>query len=432
MVKPFFIRNGVIYWQNEQEVYSLCDENMRLTANNKPARPRDTCEKIYADMAGSKLTPGTKLKPIHELAKQYKVSYLTAQKAVKMLQEDGVVISRRGDGTYVANISAKNTNGGRQEVPPEPEAVSIGPLKKAVPAGPQTSIKAVTEISIGIIMPYWMSDQGAMAFHRITKGFLNRIDKHRWRVEMINNAYHEAALPDFVEKIVAQNLNGIFWVAPQPEHQMNIMRLIDRGVATVAAGRSFPDLPLKSFFTDMTDLAEKMVDYCLKKNHKKIILLTGLTEGQEADANSVTIVTEMRKALKAKGIELPDSNIGQAAIFTHENKVLEILARHFLLQHPDADTIISYHEEFFPIIAELDEQNFWPNSENMIIMDVNGEFAFNRNRIGRIPVTRIGLPLENMGAASAREFEKLWLDQSVNHKVDLSVRLISPECLDSQ
>ncbi len=373
-------------------------------------------------MAENKLAPGTKLKPIHELAKQYKVSYLTAQKAVKLLQNEGVVISRRGDGTYVADIAAKRALGGMEQVPPAVPTVG---------SGPQTARQGVAECSIGIIMPYWMSDQGAMAFHRITKGFLNHIDRHHWRVEMINSAYHEAALPNFVDKIVARDLKGIFWVTPQPEHQMNMMRLMDRGVATVAAGRRFPDLPLKSFFADMTDLAEKMVDYCLKRNHKKIILLTGLIEGQEADANSVTIVKEVRKALKAKGRELPDSNIGQAAIFTYENKVLEILVRHFLQQHSDADTIISYHEEFFPIIEALDKQDFWPRAEKMIIMNVNGEFAFNRNCIGRVPVTRISLPLENMGVASAREFENLWLNQESDHPVDLSVRLICPDGLDA-
>lgn len=375
---------------------------MEITGSQFKAMPRVTYEKIRRDLIENNVPAGTKLVSIQELAKKYNVSYLTAQRAVKLLQKDGYLRSRRGDGTYVT--------------------------EKITGSEPDTQKKNITKRvhSIGVIMPYWMDDSGALAFHRINRGFLSRLDGKKWRIEMINNEFHEAAKPDFVDKILQKGLDGIFWVAPQPEHQMNIMRLIDKGMLVVGSGRRFPDLPFVSTFADFPDMGKKIAEYCVKNKYTKIIVLCGILKGELKDANSANFVKNISEALKEKNIELPDENIGQAAIFTRDNSVLNALGRIFLEKHADAEVIISYHEEFFPIIEELDSKNFWQDPTSMIIIDVNAEFGFNRKQVGRIPVASISLPLENMGTAAAMEFEKKWLDKSDDRCPDLSVTLVPP------
>ena len=370
-----------------------------------------TYEKICADVAHDKLPAGTKLKSIQELAKRYQVSYLTAQKAVKMMQKNGIVKCRRGDGTYLTGVAPINN----------------GTSSDSAPYGTATIQDPDKVYSIGMVMPYWINvtNEGAMAFHRATKGFLSQLDNQRLRIEMINNEFHEAAKPDFVEKIIQKNLDGIYWVAPQPEHQMNIMRLIDKGIVVVGTGRRFPDIPFTSTFVDMTDMAAKIAEYCANKDKKNIIVLCGVLEGELMDANSAEFVTCFRASLSNHHIDLQDNQIGQTAIFTRDNKVLMELGRNFLERHPEADAIISYHDAFFPLIEELDTKDFWENPESMIVVDVNAEFGFNYTQVGRLPVIRILMPIETLGCAAALEFEKKWLGKA-NNVLDLTVTLSPP------
>jgi DNA-binding LacI/PurR family transcriptional regulator len=391
---------------------------MEIKAATKAGVPEKTYEKIYAKINKERWPAGTKLQPIHELAKEYEVSYLTAQRAIRMLQQDGILVSRRGDGTYVTGKSTIE-NDSKEDINSFKELYSS---KNVVSHG-----KSRTTHFIGIVMPYWMSDIcGAVAFHRIIRGFLGHIDHHKWPVDLIYNTYHEAAKPDFLDKILQKHLDGIFWLAPQPEHQMNIMRLIDRGIAVTSVGRIFPDLPFNGVFVNITDMAKKIADFCCSNNSNKTLLLTSPIEGELQDANSAVFARELRKALEIKNIKLPDDCIGQAAIFFPRNKLTEVLTLEFLKRHPDADTIIAYHETFFPSIENLDKQNFWENPESMVVIDVNGEFVQNKDRIGRIPVTRLAFPLEDMGLAAAIELERKWLSKDGFKCPDLSVKLIPP------
>lgn len=376
------------------------------TASNK------VCVEICSELAKNSLAAGTKLKSIQKIAKQYNVSYLTAQRAIKEMQEIGIVESRRGDGTYLTEESKRFLNSFLQQ------SQSNGSERKI----------AEKTYSIGLVLPYWMEikNEGAMAFHRLTKAFVGEIDKHNWRVEIINNAYHEAAMPDFVDKLVQKELDGVYWIAPQPEHKMNLMRLVDKGIHVVTTGRNFSDIPLTTIFVDIGDMAKKIADYCIENKRNNIIVLCGVLEGELKDENSAKFVSELRDAFSSTDIELTDEQVGQVAIFTPDNQILAQLTASFLEKHPDTDTIISYHEEFFPMIEELDARDFWKDPGSMKIVDVNAEFGFNKTQVGRIPVTRILMPLEDMGRASAVDFEKKWLG-SAKDIIDLRATLETTE-----
>ncbi len=387
----------------------MSESKMVLAEKELNTASGKVCAEICAELARNSFAAGTKLKSIQKIAKQYNVSYLTAQKAIKEMQKVGIVESRRGDGTYVTEESRK----------------FLKSFLEQQNNSEKNGIK-ITEktYSIGLVLPYWMemTNEGALAFHRLTQSFVGEIDKHNWRVEIINNAYQEAARPDFVDKLVQKKLDGVYWLAPQPEHRMNLMRLVDKGMHVVTTGRNFSDIPLAAVFVDIDDMARKIADFCIENDRKNIVVLCGILDGELKDENSARFVNELCKALSASEIELNDDHIGQVAIFTPDNKILTQLTFSFLEKHPQADTIISYHEEFFPMIEELDKKGFWEKPEGMKIIDVNAEFGFNKTQVGRIPVTRILMPLEDLGRASAIDFEKKWLGAS-RDLIDLRVSL---------
>ncbi len=373
-----------------------------------------TAEKIYSSLVINKANPGEKLLPIKILCKNYDISYLTAQRAISYLQKEGILISKRGSGTYLT-----------EKILDEAKNKRIQMIAGSSPQTPVTEIMESMERksrSIGIIFPYWMKEHGEFAYHKIVRGFLNSIDTLNWRVEMINNFSHQASHPDFVDKIIEKRIDGILWLSPQIEHKMNIMRLIDHNLYVVGVGRAFPELPFKSIFADFDELAKKIVKKYWKSG-KKVVLLIGPTEGLLRDENSCTFAEKMKEALRLENFELPDENIGATAIFTPGCKELEKLTIDFLSHHADADIIVCYHEEFLSAIEKLDNQNFW-KSPRPTILSINADFGLRIEKAGTIPVNLINLPLESLGTVAARNFKEKWTSEPLE---PFDIKVLSPE-----
>lgn len=358
---------------------------------------RQTAERIYSSLITSNAHPGTRLLPIKTLAKQYKISYLTTQRALNFLQQEGLLVAKRGSGTYVTDKIQDKTMATRNGEPSN--SVTIPVTEAAEP-------DELKSHSIGIILPYWMKEHGELAYHKIIRGFLNGLDTLNWRVEMINNISHEASDPQFIETIITKRLDGVLWLSPQIEHKMNIMRLLDHHLHVVGIGRVFPDLPFDSLFVDFADLAQQIIDRFWQPD-KKTVLLLGPAAGLLRDENSCAFAEEFKKALGRQGGQLPDENIGHTAIFTPGCKELEKLTIDFLSQHPDADILACYHEEFLSAIGKLDQQGFWKNPQPVIV-SINADFGLRIKQAGRMPVLTVNLPLENLGKAAALKFREKW------------------------
>lgn len=66
---------------------------------------RQIAADIRDRIKAGKLKPGDKIPSLHELVQEYDVHRITADKAVKILREEGLVESVRGLGTYVREVS---------------------------------------------------------------------------------------------------------------------------------------------------------------------------------------------------------------------------------------------------------------------------------------------------------------------------------------
>lgn len=68
---------------------------------------RQVMRQITGAVAGGRLAPGDKLPSQRELAEQLVISHLTVKKAYDELERDGVIETRRGRGTFVAETAAR-------------------------------------------------------------------------------------------------------------------------------------------------------------------------------------------------------------------------------------------------------------------------------------------------------------------------------------
>jgi hypothetical protein len=127
----------------------------------------------------------------------------------------------------------------------------------------------------------------------------------------------------------------------------------------------------------------------------------------------------MQSELSKKGIIFNDNQIGKTAVFTSgfkaDSSILRTLTLDFLRQHADAGLIICYHDEFLPIIEELDNEGFWKDPVNSRIISINAEFGLQQDHAGRIPVAMVHMPLENLGISASLEFQKEWEEPNIEY-----------------
>jgi DNA-binding LacI/PurR family transcriptional regulator len=364
-------------------------------------------QKILDELSQQNLPPGTRLQPMRELARMYQVSYLTVQRAIKRLQNEGKIVARPGDGMYIAGEEIGLVGVSEQEIPITKNIVRIAQGPKA----------------IGIVMPFWVSRHGGKAIHEMIKGILQRCDHHEWRVELIHNSGFEACEADFADKIVRKELDGVVWLQPIPSHQMNLMRLMDKGLKVVATGRRLPHIPLKVVRINHADMGEKIAAFCVEKNLRYVTIISSHLEGFYGDAFSGDIVDILRKSFQRYDIEIPDDRILQTHLhYLPEHKQV---TEAFLLRHPQVDAIITIRDDLYNIMSHVVRAKLGRNPQEICVLPVSTDFH-SVDEFGNFQIAKILWPLENMGREVIRYFEQEWFGQSQNGEYDLTVTLVPP------
>jgi DNA-binding LacI/PurR family transcriptional regulator len=71
-------------------------------ALKKPAKYIEIIEGLRSDISSGRLHPGTRLQSEAQLVSRFAASRMTVVKAVQLLQQEGLLVRRRGSGTFVA------------------------------------------------------------------------------------------------------------------------------------------------------------------------------------------------------------------------------------------------------------------------------------------------------------------------------------------
>ena len=79
---------------------------MLLSLNPSSGVPlyRQVLQQLRERILGGQITPGEQLPSVRELAVQLQINPLTAAKVYQHLERDGLVETRRGQGTFVASV----------------------------------------------------------------------------------------------------------------------------------------------------------------------------------------------------------------------------------------------------------------------------------------------------------------------------------------
>lgn len=355
-------------------------------------------DKLRAEIEGGAYQPGGRFPSMRTLAQRTEAAYSTVIRAVDILQAEGLVEKSVGSkGTFVTYRPG------------------------ATEGATETAARQTANKRIGVILPFWASSLSHYVVGDILRGVSSQAATDDHRVELIHNVGEEATAFNFVDKVVSLELDGVVWIQPHPAHEMNLGRLLDRGVKVVATGRRFKSLPLAVIHEDVGRTGKLVADYMAEHNRKELVVLSGPL----ADMYSADRIEAVRDALKPHGLQLPDENICIAhAIAMDQNlpgqRALDAAVNHFLVEHEGFDTVFALHPNHLAPLVRLHDsgRRRCPNDFALIHLAPACEPV--RQQFPQIPITLIQWPLFEVGRAAVLKLQEMWGEASEADTPDLS------------
>lgn len=86
-----------------------------MTLDPDDPRPpyQQVAQALRAAILTRKFEPGDKLPSLNELPEQYSVARMTVQQAMRLLREEGLIVSRQGSGVFVRERTERPSGSGR-------------------------------------------------------------------------------------------------------------------------------------------------------------------------------------------------------------------------------------------------------------------------------------------------------------------------------
>jgi len=355
-------------------------------------------DKFRADIKAGRYPAGERFPSMREIATKTKMTYSAVLRAVEILQSEGLVEKNSGaKGTYVSH---------------RPESTRAS---ESGVSGANASKR------IGVVMPFWASSTTHFVVGDILRGITGQANTDDHRVELIHNGNDEAAEFGFVDKVMSYDLQGVIWIQPAPTYELNIGRLVDRGVNVVTTGRRFSRLPVTAIHEDVTRMAELVAEHMTRHGGKELVVLSGpLTDAFSADR-----IDAIRQSLESRGLKLPDENICISHNFAMEQsqpgqRSLEASVSSFLEEHASFDTVFALHTNHLTPVVKFYEMGQKECSADFSLIHLAPACEPVRQQFPKVPITLIEWPLERIGQASVYTLETMWGDVPEDKMPDLS------------
>ncbi len=348
--------------------------------------PKQVAAAIIRDIHLDRMEPGARLAPARTLAERYKASYVTVQKALKVLSDEAIIETRRGSGSYLLRA---------------PEAARV----RGIPASINRS-KAPRRI--GVLLPVWGSQGGRRAVYEMLDGFTNRCAAHDWRVELITPGIQEINSPKLTARILNEHFDGVAWLTPLAQHQWILEHLYHEVECLVVAERPFEQIGITTIHPDYDQLARDTVQLFLKRGHREVFCFCGQYFDVWADPYTETILAALTRACEEAGLKFDRDCYRQ--IYPMPEEEAAVIIRDVFERKPEIDAIFCmYNIRLATIIAEMRKHHPKLDSRAVTIVDNSYKSSMiYQNEVDKIGIYRVRYPNYRIGEAMAAVFEERW------------------------
>ncbi len=282
-------------------------------------------EEIYMQLAeeirSGRRAPGDRVETERELAEKHNVSRITSKRALNMLAEEGLVVRRRGLGTFVADPSEKSAKF------PAPHS--------------SFSFKEPSAKRLGLIMEDLGETYALSLFYELDRQAAENGFQTCLSVSYADQKKERTAL----HQLLSLDVKGIIVLPAHGQYyNTDLLRLVLDHFPIVIIDRPMAGIPAPSVYTDNLSAARELTEMLITKGHKNIGFFTPTTNEaislEERHAGYV-------QAMKAHGlVELPPlvlPEISRMGLFESPQEEPQEPAAIFawLKSHPDVTAVVT-------------------------------------------------------------------------------------------
>lgn len=340
---------------------------------NEP-KYKAVADELRREIADHTYQDGQTLLTELELARRYEVSRQTIRQAISLLEQDGLVIRRRGSGTFVTHRPRKR----------------FGPLTVGVMT---TYITDYIFPSIVRGIESELSKEDCMMTLCVT---YNRVDRERALLQRFLETPPDGLI-----------VEGTKTALPNPNTAL-YQRLMERNIPIVFINGFYPELSDCPHVV-MDDLAggEMATKYLINHGKRKI---AGLFKSDDMQGHNR--YQGFVKAMLAGSLTMNDETIGWFSTENRENYFAQAQGAAFLSRLKDCDALVCYNDDMaLRLIESLREQGGVPDTLSIISFD-NSAFAgvcyprltsldHPKDRFGVMAAQKLLARLQGENAASA-------------------------------
>jgi GntR family transcriptional regulator, arabinose operon transcriptional repressor len=215
---------------------------------------QEICAKLAEEIRSGKRVPGDRVETERELAEKHNVSRITSKRALNLLEEEGLVVRRRGLGTFVVNPADKG--------------------EKPLIHRPSFSLKENTCKRLGLIMEDLGETYALSLFYEIDRQAAQAGFQLCLSVSYGDQKNERSAL----HQLLALNVQGIIIMPAHGRYyNSDLLRLVLDHFPVVIIDRPLAGIPAPCVYTDNLKASSALTELLVQKGHQSIGFFTPAT-----------------------------------------------------------------------------------------------------------------------------------------------------------
>lgn len=327
----------------------------------KQTKYQELIDAIRGFIESGRLKAGDKLFSENELSAMYRVSRQTVRKAIGILEEEGLLRSVRGSGTYVGDDRQENLRN-------------------------RNRIAVVTTYVDSYIFP------------KTIQGIEKVLFEHGYSVQIAftNNMLEreKSVLEDIISRddVAGVIVEGTKSGLPNPNIAL-YRTLISRKVPLLFFNTYYPELEAPHVSLNDVNAAYLAVNYLIGRGHRQIGAIFKLDDGQ----GRLRYLGYLR-AMAEAGLTVTDSRM--VWIDTDESKQLSLCVDKIWKRLDSCSALLCYNDQVaFQLIHLLTERGVRVPQDVSVISIDDSDLA----RLCEVPITSLPHPKEKLGAKAAEQ-----------------------------
>ncbi len=215
---------------------------------------QEICAQLAEEIRSGKRVPGDRVETERELAEKHNVSRITSKRALNLLEEEGLVVRRRGLGTFVINPAEK---GGKPLIPRQ-----------------SFMLKDNADKRLGLIMEDLGETYALSLFYEIDRQAAQAGFQLCLSVSYGDQKKERMAL----HQLLALNVQGIIIMPAHGRYyNSDLLRLVLDHFPVVIIDRPLNGIPAPCVYTDNLKASSSLTELLVQKGHQSIGFFTPAT-----------------------------------------------------------------------------------------------------------------------------------------------------------